>query len=303
MMKLAVKLLKRVGLYSLIRPAYLGLSRFTARCVGFPRACAKAVGRVVSSLASALAYRWDQVRYKKEAAGLPIPPRELNYLVTNVRDVLWYVEGGKRGFQSISMALERNGVQLKDLSAVLDFGCGSGRVIRYWRNLPAKVYGVDYNPRMIEWCRAKLKFAHFQTNRLEPPLGYPVQSFDLIYALSVFTHLDEKNQHSWIQELTRVLKPGGYLLITTHGPCPFYLGTLGKKEREKLAEGDLVVVSQGAVGSNSYAAYHSENYVRTKLARGLTVVDFLSGGAFGNPFQDIYLLKRPASSLAKGAAA
>jgi len=63
-----------------------------------------------------------------------------------------------------------------------------------------------------------IPFAEFDINALSPPLVYGEGSFGLIYTFSVFTHLSEALQVSWLAELSRVLKPGGYLLLTTTRP-------------------------------------------------------------------------------------
>lgn len=100
--------------------------------------------------------------------------------------------------QSIRLALERNRIAIHDFAAILDFGCGSGRVTRYWRDSPAAVHGTDYTPDLIRWCERNLSFGKFQVNRADPLLGYPNDSFDLVYALSVFTHLAEvDNSPGW----------------------------------------------------------------------------------------------------------
>src|SRR3546814_2338282 len=49
---------------------------------------------------------------------------------------------------------------------------------------------------------------------LTPPLAFADESFDLVYALSVFTHIPLELQRDWLDELRRVLVPGGYLLCT-----------------------------------------------------------------------------------------
>ena len=58
----------------------------------------------------------------------------------------------------------------------------------------------DINPKAVEWCRSHLDFAEVALNEIEPPLPYPAQMFDFVYALSVFTHLDEDLQHAWLRE-------------------------------------------------------------------------------------------------------
>lgn len=216
----------------------------------------------------------------------------LNFLVSGTRDVEWYVRGGWLAAQSVRFVLERNLVSLDDLRTILDFGCGSGRVIRYWRHLQAAVYGTDYHPDLIRWCERHLPFAKFHLNALDPPLEYPDDFFDLIYALSIFTHLDEPRQFAWMDELRRIAKRGGYVIITAMGNCPFYTQCLYPDELARFRRGELIVRSEGDVGSNQFSAYHPLDYVRSKLARGFTVVNYLEGGALGNPYQDLYLLRK-----------
>ena len=136
------------------------------------------------------------------------------------------------------------------MPSILDFGCGAGRVIRYWHGLPAAPYGTDYNPDLIAWCEQHLPFAKFLVNGPGPPLEYPSDFFGLIYALSVFTHLDEAGQIAWIRELRRIAKPGGYILITTHGSCAVYLRRLSPAQQERFHSGHLAIGGVGPVGSN-----------------------------------------------------
>jgi hypothetical protein len=118
--------------------------------------------------------------------------------------------------------------------------------------------------------------------------------FDLVYALSVFTHLDATGQGFWITELSRVLKPGGFLFITTHGES--YRPRLAPRDQEHFRSGRLVVLKSRRAGSNDCAAFHPESYVRRSLAGagGFEVVAFVPEGAWGNPHQDAYLLRKPA---------
>ena len=75
---------------------------------------------------------------------------------------------------------------------VLDFGCGAGRVLRHFSTdaESGEFWGCDIDGASIDWCRANLSppFRFFRNDEL-PPLPHPDQSFDLIYAMSVFTHL------------------------------------------------------------------------------------------------------------------
>jgi SAM-dependent methyltransferase len=179
-----------------------------------------------------------------------------------------------------------------ETAAILDFGCGCGRVTRFWHGATkARICGTDYNQQLIEWCQQNLPFAAFGANQLTPPLTYDDGEFDLIYAFSVFTHLTEDLQAPWMVELTRVLKPGGHLLLSAHGDS--YLDRLNDEERQRFAAGNLVVKDDvSAPGSNTCSAYHPVAFVRDQLARDLVVVDFIPEGARGNPKQDLYLLRK-----------
>lgn len=232
------------------------------------------------------------VRAAQRGKGPPLPPSRLMHLVAASDDVSWFLDGGKQASSSLRNILAKNGVALESLGSILDFGCGAGRVLRHWESLRGPtLHGTDYNPTLISWCQKNLPFVRFQLNELGGGLAYPNESFDLIYALSVFTHLDEPLQFFWIRELSRVLRPGGYLFITTHGE--HYLPQLAAEEQERFRHGEIVVVGSRREGSNDCATFHPESYVRSTLAEGLEVVDFVPEGALGNPRQDVFLLRKP----------
>ena len=222
----------------------------------------------------------------------PLPPLKLMVWSGGSPDISWFIKGGKLATDSIIATLAKNGVDIESIEAMLDFGCGCGRVIRHWKSLKtAQVYGSDYNSKQIDWCQRNLTFAQFDTNSLYPPLIYNNDKFDLIYAFSVFTHLPEELQILWINELSRILKPGGHLLISTHGL--HYLDMLSQNEKEKFLAGQLVVRYEEMAGTNMCGAYHPVKYVTEQLADRFEVIDFIPKGAKGNPYQDIFLLRKP----------
>jgi cyclopropane fatty-acyl-phospholipid synthase-like methyltransferase len=97
---------------------------------------------------------------------------------------------------------------------VLDFGCGWGRVTRYFDRV-LDLWGVDVQEKAIAACRETIPFARFK--QVEPlgPAPFADDAFDLVYAFSVFTHLSEQSHRIWLDELRRVLKPDGLLIVTT----------------------------------------------------------------------------------------
>jgi SAM-dependent methyltransferase len=221
---------------------------------------------------------------------LPIPPARLRILVAASPDIAWFVESGLRGADSIRSVLDRNHIALAESLPLLDFGCGCGRVTRHFASFGDAVYGTDLHPALAGWCRDRLGFGHFAANGLEPPLPFADRQFGLVYALSVFTHLPELLQRPWIEELRRVLRPGGHLVFTTHGVR--YVDELAADDRAKFAAGQLAIKRADRPGSNVCGAYHPEAYVRGELSRGFSVVEHAPEGAAGNPWQDLWLLRR-----------
>ena len=226
--------------------------------------------------------------------GWPVPHPILRFLVAGDDRLDWFFEGGQLASATIRDLLARRGVGLDQLSGILDFGCGCGRVIRHLASDQRRgLYGCDVNAVAIDWCRQYLPFAQFAANELTPPLPYPDRSFELVYAFSVFTHLAEPLQAPWMAELRRLLRPGGYLVLSTMGD--WAREWLTAPERLAYDSGRLVVRTGEDVGMNSCGVYHPESYVRTVLSRGFEVLEFVPRGARGNPLQDVYLL-RPAAA-------
>jgi SAM-dependent methyltransferase len=260
------------------------------------------IAALADDLRAHLSYRLDRGMRRRNARvqaappdELPLPPPTLVYSVAGHFDVDEYYESGRQHAAILRRVLEANGFAVEDLHSLLDFGCGSGRVIRQWRDLRrTRLHGCDYNPRHVEWCRRALPFAEFRLNRLLPPLTYRSGQFDFVYAISVFTHLTEELQPAWIQELERVLAPGGLLLITTKGRSR--LDALDEHERERFERGELVVQSRRYAGKNLCAAYHPESYVRNHLKNGLRVVDLVPAVRDSDHTQDIFLLQKPKGS-------
>ncbi len=200
--------------------------------------------------------------------GLPLPPRRLMVRVAGTADADWFLRSGRAAYDTIAAHVPVEGSE-----AVLDFGCGCGRVLRYWQDHEGTVTGSDRDDVAIAWCHRNLTFARVKPNGLAPPLSFPSDTFGLVYALSVFTHFTEELQTAWRDELRRVLRPGGRLLASTHGRS--YLPRLDEAERARFEQGELVV--------------------RDTLAQGFELVALEPEGARGNPTQDVIVLRKEIS--------
>lgn len=178
---------------------------------------------------------------------------------------------------------------------ILDWGCGSGRVLRHLPNIinnTNKIYGTDYNKEYTDWCKQYIENVTIRENKLSPPLQFEENFFDAIYGISIFTHLSEKMHHIWIKELFRVLKKGGILLLTTHGEC--FRNKLTKKEQKKFDVGILIEHTYKKEGNRLYASYQHPKFLN-KLFKlhGFKLLEHIEEKVRNNkPQQDVWILQK-----------
>jgi SAM-dependent methyltransferase len=220
--------------------------------------------------------------------GLPLPPARMRAQVGPLHaDARFFLESGRHNAELI-----RSVVPLDEVDALLDWGCGCGRVLRHWSTLDGtRVYGCDITPRMVEWCNDNLPFARVARNELAPPLPYGEATFGLVYAFSVMTHLSEELQREWVAECRRVLKPGGYFVFSTLGEYFVSRDRLTPAERRSFEQGNLVVLYQRSSGTSLCSAYHPREYVSQQLAEGFDVVSFRPAADDGR--HDLHVLQKP----------
>ena len=188
-----------------------------------------------------------------DATGLPVPPQPLWSGYGSSPEE--YLESGRRNVQAMlasSTAHGRPGFA-PDAGPILDFGCSAGRMIRH---LPAFVgpttplWGIDVSPEHVWWCKRHLgAVARFAATSLVPHLPFQDGTFQLVYAGSVFTHIDDLAD-AWLLELRRITRPGGRLYLTIHDEHTVAL-MQGRESRSWLAQvmqGDrtMLRVTEGA---------------------------------------------------------
>jgi SAM-dependent methyltransferase len=232
----------------------------------------------------------------QEEGGLPLPPARLRAQAgPRHADAEYFLRSGEHHAQLVRDLLQENGTSAEELEALLDWGCGCGRILRHWAGLPnTRVMGCDVNPKMVAWCNANLDFAEVARTEMSPPLPYADSMFDLVYAFSVFTHLPEGLQHDWMRESRRVLKPGGFLLMSTLGVYYLSLKRLTASERQTFLNGGVVVIYEDAPGTSLCSAYHPPDYVQHNLGADYELVAFRPATEDGR--HDLHLFRKPAVS-------
>jgi SAM-dependent methyltransferase len=146
---------------------------------------------------------------------LPLPAEDIQRATIAMagEDALREAEAIYQAFRSL---YEAHAGPLSN-AMVLDFGCGWGRVYRFFlQAVPGThIWGIDPNWQSIDLAKEAMPENQFAVIEPEPPSHFETKTLDLIYAYSVFSHLPEGLHLDWLKEFKRILKPGGLILLTT----------------------------------------------------------------------------------------
>ena len=192
------------------------------------------------------------------------------------------------------------GKSVWEFASVLDWGVGCGRLARHFpAHAASALTGCDIDHDNVEWCRANLK-GRFVHSTLEPPLPFADKLFDLIYGVSVFTHLRKELQDKWLAELRRVTQIGGIVLVTVHGETAFeffrtppddYLRLKHRIERDGLFVSGANDQLQGHVPcpADYVNVFHHQDYVTRHWGKFFDVLHVIPGYIYTH---DLVVLQR-----------
>jgi SAM-dependent methyltransferase len=207
------------------------------------------------------------------SSGLPIPPSELVHRVGKIDDpdvVAAYEAIGHRCRERIERLLPAHWSW--DGKRVLDFGCGAGRTLRHFLDEAerAEFYGCDIDRPSVAWLTNHFSPPlHAFESEETPSLPQPDQFFDLVYSLSVFTHLTD-HWAGWLLELHRVLKPDGLLFATFLNEGLWSDFGRGAWEEERV--GMNVIKKWNPWESGGPIVFHSEWWIREHWGRVFDVL-------------------------------
>lgn len=233
--------------------------------------------------------------FRRENPCFALPAYDLMQDAYGSVDYKGYYSSGMRAAKEIYKILLSCLPCLSTSLRILEWGCGPARIIRHLRHIDdsrqLELYGTDYNGKAIRWCQQKIENVLFRFNSLAPPLPFEDNFFDILYSISVYTHLSEKMHYPWLKENLRVVKPGGIIMMTLHGD------NFADKllEEEKILYNSKKIVVRGKVkeGSRLYVAFHSPLFVKQHFFRGHKIVyhnpnpdPSISGG------QDIWVISK-----------
>ncbi|MEZ4699375.1 MAG: class I SAM-dependent methyltransferase [Rhodothermales bacterium] len=188
---------------------------------------------------------------------------------------------------------------------VLDFGAGVGRTLQYTAREFKHLHATDVDATAIAYLKRAFPDVVVSVNDYTPPLDYPGGFFDAIYSVSLWTHLPLRDQFMWLKELYRLVKPGGIVLITTHGLRG--LASLRRKSEQWAGVSDAELEKYGTmykeypdfdtniahhpgVTSSYGMSAHSPAYIRRVWSRLFEVLE-IREGVIDN-VQDLVVLRK-----------
>lgn len=130
-----------------------------------------------------------------------------------------YFDGGHYAADKLSGYLKRFSFGGKLGTSILDFASGYGRVARHFhRHLEksARIVCCDIHDEAVTFIREKLQIEAVRSSNRPESLEIH-DRFDVIFALSFFSHMPHATWGPWLKRLTELLDPGGFILFTTHG--------------------------------------------------------------------------------------
>ncbi len=241
--------------------------------------------------------KWNKLDsdYRRKTGTADFPPALLRVRVCGSLDIDGYKKGGQASAEAMIGSIERAGIKRDAHIKLFDFGTGCGRILGPMIEMMpnTRFTGSDIWDSAIAYDKKQFKDHNFLVNKFDPPLDLPDNEFDVITAMSVFTHLDEQNQAAWLKELNRVASPGGYLLLSVHG--------VEHAERTKLKEpylGQLnsegfVFVKDGAwsdfMPDGYQTSFQTREWTMKNWSKYVNVVDYYVGG-WGH--HDIVVIKK-----------
>jgi len=160
---------------------------------------------------------------------------------------------------------------------LLEIGCGEGRGVDYLLPRATHYTAVDKNKALIKRLAGQYPSSTFLQASV-PPLPFDDKTFDTVVSFQVIEHI--KNDHDFLQEIKRVLTPGGKAILTTpNGPMslsrnPWHVREYTEAELTKLCSGLFEHVTvNGIAGNRRVMEYYERNKASVNKLMRFDVLD------------------------------
>jgi ubiquinone/menaquinone biosynthesis C-methylase UbiE len=215
------------------------------------------------------------LEYANTNSNIKFPPDYYLY-ETYKLDYQTYIEDGNLSAQEIidwtNKYLAKNNLN------ILEWGCGVSRTCRHlYKYVPSnsKIFACDINKEMIDWNTNNIEEITFSLINYNPPTSYETNKFNLIFGISVFTHIDTTQQENWLVEIHRILAVGGIFLFSTHGNK--YFTKLLKSERQKLNKSGSVTKNYYQKGHRLMSTCNKANFLKNIVEKYFNILEYYNG--------------------------
>jgi ubiquinone/menaquinone biosynthesis C-methylase UbiE len=106
----------------------------------------------------------------------------------------------------------------KEGMSILDVGCGTGAFLQFYQRYKCNLYGIDMSPAMLDLARSRLGDAADLHLGSAADMPYPDSAFDLVVSMLVLHEIDHPLRLEVLNEIKRVLKPTGRVLLIDFNP-------------------------------------------------------------------------------------
>lgn len=168
-----------------------------------------------------------------------------------------------RLFESMNKGFKIVGIKMFSPSKgmnILDVGCGTGTQLELYKSYDCNLYGLDFSPSMLEIARGRLG----DTAQLDlgdaTDMPYENDKFDLVICMLLLHELSSGSQTAVLNEVKRVLKVDGCILLIDYHPGPYQplQGWISKT---------IIIISELAAGRE-----HFRNYRQFMATKGLATL-------------------------------
>ena len=224
---------------------------------------------------------------------LRLPPARLRHRVSLTSSRSEYDATGERLARDILGVFEANRRRDEEYPRWLDFGCGSGRIARHVARAPyvGRLSGVDVDAKAVSWLARAFPSGDFRAIDREPPTPLPASSFDVVYAVSVFSHFDEAATDAWLGEIARLLRDGGLFIASTLSPKLTWTRPDLTEEDHRRLQRDGFLFAPGSGAFNENGAFSSRERLLERWGRLFAVRSFEEHGLAG--YQDLSVWEKP----------
>lgn len=223
-----------------------------------------------------------------------IPPASLRLRVHGNLDAESFRHVGRMIAQNVRDLSIKAGRDIYSCERILDFGCGSGRVITGFEDSPGTCvfHGSDIDSELIDWCNKNIPDAKWNTNAHNPPLPYESNYFDMMFSISLFNHLDEESELAWLAELKRVADHGAILILSINSQK-----NAPEPARRQVESNGFVFLS-GETGRRKaddipyfyHRSFHTKEYIMDKWSEYFKILDYVELGI--NNDQDVVIMQK-----------